>query len=87
MSRIILVNIFLLFLPFILFAIYAWVTKRAERKGSLMAGAPLTMLSLIGVLLVIGMVTYFISFEGGPPGGKYTPPVYKDGKLQPGRIE
>jgi len=85
--RVILVNIFLLFLPILLFTIYAWVTNRAGRKGSLMADAPLTVLSLIGVILVIGMVSYFISFESNKPGGHYTPPSFKDGKLQPGHIE
>ena len=87
MIRVVLTNLALLLLPFILFAIYAWLTNRRARKGGMWVDAPLTILSLLGVVLVASMVVYFISFEGAAPGGTYTPPSFQDGKLQPGHID
>ncbi|MBI1384675.1 MAG: hypothetical protein GC150_07170 [Rhizobiales bacterium] len=84
--RVILINLFLLLLPLMLFIVYAWLTNRRARKGGLLTDAPLISLAIAGVLLVLAMVAYFISFDSAPPGGKYTPPSFENGTLRPGEI-
>ena len=43
--------------------------------------------SKLGAALVIATLVVFGSISGGKPGQVYVPPVLKDGRIEPGRIE
>ena len=74
-------------LPFIAFLIYAVVTRRAQRKGSMWADTPYFWLTSSGLMLVIaGLVTAAV-IGGDPPGGTYFPATVVDGEVVPGRVE
>ncbi|ODA66981.1 hypothetical protein A7A08_02278 [Methyloligella halotolerans] len=86
MLRIVLLNILLFSLPFIAYAGYVLLTKNAN---NLSAWDDIPVVWLIGAgfaLLIIGMVT-LVSFDSGSPGTTYHPPVYHDGKIQPGYLD
>lgn len=87
MIRVVLVNLLLFLLPFVLFALYVWLTGRRGERGGWFDDAPLITLSGAGVVLVVAMMSFFISFEGTKPGGAYIPPSFRDGKIQPGHTE
>ena len=88
MIRIVAENIFLFLLPTIVYIAYVYMT-RDEKPGAmrLLDDAPLVWLFLAGGLIVLGTLIAFGSVTGGKPGQVYTPPSFKDGKIQPGHIE
>jgi hypothetical protein len=96
MIRVIIENILLFLLPTL--AYLGWVViARPEtlertpdgriRPTGLLNDAPLVWLTVAGTLLLIVALVTFGSTSGGKPGQHYTPPVLKDGKIQPGHIE
>jgi hypothetical protein len=44
-------------------------------------------LFVAGAALVIATLVVFGSISSGKPGQTYVPPVFKDGRIEPGRIE
>jgi RsiW-degrading membrane proteinase PrsW (M82 family) len=86
MLRIVLINFFFLILPTLIYLAYVYFVKKDVKPGSINAG-PFLWLVLLGIMLSLLSVAYFIETEGGKPGEKYTPPVLKDGVIQPGRTE
>ncbi len=85
MIRIILVNLLLLLLPFILYFAYVYLVK--GKTSEPLQTAPLFALFAIGLIMMMGAVIYFIQFETGQPGQAYSPPVFRDGVIQPGQLE
>jgi len=49
--------------------------------------APLIWLFVAGAALVVITLVSFGSVTGGKPGQVYTPPAFKDGRIEPGHIE
>jgi hypothetical protein len=49
--------------------------------------APLLWLAASGTILLIVVLVAFGKTSGGRPDQTYSPPVFKDGKIQPGHIE
>lgn len=87
MLRVILLNMAIFLVPFILYGAYMILVRRHQDKNSLWRDAPILWLFSAGLVLVLFVVFTLISFERQEPGGVYHPPVYKDGKIQPGYIE
>ncbi len=87
MLRIVLVNLLLFLLPFLLYAIYAWFKRDGATGAAILDDAPIAWLLTAGAALVLGVIVYFISFEGGKPGQTYHPAVVRDGKIEPGHID
>jgi len=89
MIRIIIENTLLFLLPTAIYIAYVLLKRRVEGASSarVLDDAPLIWLVAAGAGLVIITLIVFGSVSGGKPGQVYHPPVYKDGKIQPGHIE
>jgi len=96
MIRIVIENILLFLLPTA--AYVGWVLiARPEtlertpdgriRVSRVLNDAPLLWLAAAGTVLLIAALVAFGTTSGGKPGQTYVPPVYKDGRIEPGRIE
>jgi hypothetical protein len=96
MIRIVIENLLLFLLPTL--AYIGWVLiARPEtlertpdgriRPARILNDAPLIWLAASGTILLILALVAFGNTSGGRPGQTYTPPVLKDGKIEPGRIE
>ena len=88
MIRIVVENILLFLLPTFVYVAYVYMT-REERPGttSVLDDAPLLWLFVAGAVCVIVTLVAFGSISGGKPGQMYTPPVLKDGRIEPGHID
>lgn len=88
MIRIILENLLLILTPTLIYVAYVYLTTdpNKSRQQSLNE-APLLWLFLIGVALAVGVLFTFGSTSGGKPGQAYHPPVFRDGKIVPGKVE
>ncbi len=88
MIRIVAENILLLLLPTIVYLAYMYMT-RDDKPGAmrLLDDAPLIWLFVAGAVIVVVTLVSFGSVTGGKPGQTYTPPSFKDGKIEPGHIE
>lgn len=87
MIRIIIENLLLFLLPTLVYATYVFVRRRSVGDDRpVLDGAPLVWLIMAGVLLLAATLVFFGNTSGGKPGAPYQPPVYKDGKIEPGRV-
>jgi hypothetical protein len=88
MIRIVAENILLFLLPTIVYVAYVYMT-RAQKPGAtrVLDDAPLLWLFVAGVAVVLITLIAFGSTTGGKPGQVYTPPVLKDGRIEPGHLE
>jgi hypothetical protein len=88
MIRIVAENILLFLLPTIVYVAYVYMT-REEKPGAMrvLNDAPLIWLFVAGASLVLITLVTFGSVSGGKPGQAYTPPVFKDGRIEPGHFE
>lgn len=96
MIRIVIENLILFLLPTIAYVGWTLIARpdtlertpdgRIKASG-LLNDAPLIWLAASGTVLLIVALVAFGSTSGGRPGQTYTPPVLKDGKIQPGHIE
>jgi hypothetical protein len=88
MIRVVIENIVLFLLPTALYVLYVLVMRSGDdAKAKPIDEAPLMWLFIAGAALVIGTLLLFGSTEGGKPGQHYTPPIYKDGHIEPGKVE
>ena len=96
MIRIVIENILLFLLPTL--AYLGWVLiarpdtlERTPdgriRPTRVLNDAPLLWLAASGTILLIIVLVAFGKTSGGRPDQTYSPPVFKDGKIEPGRIE
>ncbi len=86
MLRIILINLFFLMLPSLIYFAYVYFIKKQDPDADV-SGAPVFWLFAVGLLLMLASVAYFIETEGGKPGEVYVPPRIEDGKIVPGRTQ
>lgn len=85
MIRILIENLLLFFSPTLLYLIYVTVRRRSGGDESpVLSTAPLVWLFIAGLCLMIGTLALFGTSSGGKPGEAYQPPIYKDGKIEPG---
>ena len=88
MIRIVAENIVLFLLPTIVYIAFIYLT-REEQPGasSVLDDAPLIWLFVAGPSLVVVTLASFGSVTGGKPGQVYTPPSFKDGRIEPGHLD
>lgn len=87
MTRVIALNLLLIFLPFLLYAAYVMIEKKPEDKEQFWGYIPLKPLFIIGFFL---MAVFYISQINKVPetkDGIYHPATVKDGKVIPGYVE
>ncbi len=87
MTRVIALNLLLIFLPFLLYAAYVIIEKKPEDKEQFWGHIPLKPLFIIGFFL---MAVFYISQINMVPetkDGIYHPATVKDGKVIPGYVE
>jgi hypothetical protein len=85
MIRIVIENLFFFLLPTIVYI--AWVAFQRNDwpgLGSVIKDAPLLKLFVLGAASMLITLVAFSSRAKNAPGDAYEPPVFKDGKLQPG---
>ncbi len=100
MIRIVLENLLLFLTPALIYLAFVYLMRDAEPSpgstggaaaqkspASILDGAPFVWLFVLGAALVLIAMIVFGSTSGGKPGQHYSPPVMKDGKIQPGHIE
>ncbi len=86
MTRVVLINLGLIFAPFIIYAAYIILDKQPATSEEFWALIPLKKILMIGVGL---MLIFYITQLSLTPAqkGKYHPPEVRDGKIIPGYIE
>ena len=85
MIRIVIENIFFFLLPTL--GYIGWVAfKRNDWPGlsAVLSDAPLLKLFVLGAALMLVTLALFSTRSHNTPNEAYVPPVFKDGKLQPG---
>lgn len=96
MIRVVIENLLLFLLPTL--AYIGWVLiARSDtlertpggriRASRILDDAPLLWLTAAGTVLLIVVLVAFGNATGGKPGQTYVPPVFKDGRIEPGRME
>jgi Family of unknown function (DUF6111) len=86
MIRIVIENIFFFLIP--TFGYIAWVAFSRNDwpgLGEVIKRAPLLNLFIAGAILMFTTLILFSSRSHNTPDEAYVPPVFRDGKLQPGR--
>ncbi len=90
MIRLIIENTLLFLLPTVIYVAYVLLKRRIEGGSAnvnVLDDAPLIWLVAAGAALVIVTLIVFGSVSGGKPGQIYHPPVYRDGRIEPGEIK
>jgi len=88
MIRIVAENILLFLLPTIVYVAYIYLTRDEKPQAArVLDDAPLIWLFVAGAAIVIITLVSFGTVTGGKPGQVYTPPVFKDGRIEPGHID
>jgi hypothetical protein len=86
MLRVVLLQVLLFSLPFIGFAVWLAVNRRAQTAENWRSG-PMPWLVIAGLALAIAGLVMLASEGGAPPGKVYKPAELRDGVLIPGRYE
>jgi hypothetical protein len=96
MIRIVIENILLFLLPTLAYLGWVLIARPDSlertpdgriRPTRVLNDAPLLWLAASGTILLIIVLVAFGKTSGGRPDQTYSPPVFKDGKIQPGHIE
>lgn len=95
MIRIVVENILIFLIPTLLYAAYVLVSSPSKDEAQLaqrtvarvLEEAPLLWLFTAGAILVLLSLIAFRGFDGGRPGQEYQPPVYRDGRIEPGHVK
>jgi hypothetical protein len=96
MIRIVIENILLFLLPTLAYLGWVLIARPDSlertpdgriRPTRVLNDAPLLWLAASGTILLIVVLVAFGKTSGGRPDQTYSPPVFKDGKIEPGRIE
>jgi Family of unknown function (DUF6111) len=87
MIRNIIENLLLFLAPTLIYLAYVLVRRHlSDGQSEVWNDAPLLWLFAAGVLLMVSTLIIFGSTSGWQPGEAYQPPVYKDGKIEPGHV-
>jgi hypothetical protein len=96
MIRVVIENMLLFLLPTLAYIGWVLIARPASlertpdgriRPSGVLNDAPLLWLAAAGTILLIIALVAFGSTSGGKPGQTYVPPVFKDGRIEPGRME
>ena len=87
MIRIIIENLLLFLMPTLIYVVYVFFRRSSDGENpAVLNDAPLLWLFAAGVFLMFATLLFFGSTSGWEPGAPYQPPVYRDGKIEPGRV-
>ncbi|MCG8558230.1 MAG: DUF6111 family protein [Hyphomicrobiales bacterium] len=87
MLRVLLINLFMFFLPFLVYAAYVFLVRRGQSPDSVLRGAPIKWLVVSGLALALATLISLVTFTGERKEGTYHPPRFEDGVIKPGRVE
>ncbi|WP_349357849.1 DUF6111 family protein [Stappia sp.] len=86
MLRIILTQLFLFLLPFVGYAIWLFINKKAQTSENWRNG-PIVWLVIAGLGLGVIFLVTLATREGVPEGQWIKPTEFRDGELVPGHYE
>ena len=86
MVRFVLLVVFLMALPALVYLAVARIRTGHSLDG-LMAKLPVATLAAAGAVLTAAVLLIHLQLNRNAPGGRYVPPTYKDGEIQPGHVE
>ncbi len=86
MIRMLLTHGLLFFVPFIAYAVWVMVVRKAKRDKRFRDG-PLLWLSICGIALVVASLVLLAETNHAPPGSQFRPSQIIDGKFVPGGYE
>ena len=87
MIRPVLTELALFLLPFVVFALFLWMTKGAVFDRASWPNKTLATLSIVALVLMIGSFIVLSHFSGAPPGTTYVPAHFDDkGNFVPGEF-
>ena len=86
MIRPVLTEIALFLAPFVIYALFLWLTKTSMLDRTYWSVKIMLSLTIVALLLMIGSFIYLGHFTGMPHDGTYVPAHVEDGKLVPGRV-
>jgi ABC-type Fe3+ transport system permease subunit len=86
MLRFALLVVFLLALPMVLYVTYARI-RTGQTLDEVMNKVPIAPLTIAGAVLTAAVLLVYLQYNRNEPGGRYVPPVFKDGAIQPGHVE
>jgi hypothetical protein len=87
MIRVILLNLFLLLLPALLYFLYVYTLRWIRGTNEPADPAPILWLFAAGAMLMVASLGYYVEYNRQGAQGRYVEPVLRDGVVQPGRIE
>jgi ABC-type branched-subunit amino acid transport system permease subunit len=74
-------------MPFGAYAVYVYLTRRAEAQGIQWQDAPWVWLVLSGLVLVIVTFVSMGLLTGADPSGTYVPPHTEGGRIVPAEVK
>ena len=83
MIRPFLTEISLFVAPFVLYAVFLWLTKAGVLDAQSWPLTRLLSLAIVAMVLVVGSFLFFAHFSGARPGSTYIPAHIEDGKFVP----
>jgi len=83
MIRPFLTEISLFVAPFVLYAVFLWLTKAGVLDAQSWPLTRLLSLAIVAMVLVVGSFLFFAHFSGARPGSTYFPAHIEDGKFVP----
>ncbi|MCX7296784.1 MAG: DUF6111 family protein [Hyphomicrobiales bacterium] len=84
MIRVGLTEIALFAAPFVLYAVFLWLTKAGVMDTRSWPLSRLAWLAMAALALVVGSFLFFAHFSGSKPGSEYVPAHLENGKFVPG---
>jgi hypothetical protein len=78
------IEILLFLTPFVLYALFLWVTKADASDRKFWRVPQVLTLAIVALAFVLGSFIYFANFTGAPPGSTYIPAHIENGKFVPG---
>jgi hypothetical protein len=71
--------------PFVVYAIFLWLTRAGVIDAANWTWDRVVSLTIVSLLLVIGSFVVLSHWSGAPPGSTYVPAHVEDGVLVPGQ--
>ncbi len=84
MIRPFLTEISLFVAPFVLYAVFLWLTKAGVMDAQSWPLSRLAWLTMAALAMVVGSFVFFAHFSGSKPGSEYVPAHLENGKFVPG---
>ena len=69
--------------PFVLYAVFLWLTKAGVMDTRSWPLSRLAWLTIAALAMVVGSFVFFAHFSGSKPGSTYIPAHIEDGKFVP----